>query len=118
MGTLYSWSICAYHWDTLGRHNLTSVSFIFTLQEFAQELILLVDMMGQLYDAEKEAQRYRGPWGWLQKTANRVARTIRTVFVLRKREAIRGPGSGTKQGVRKTLRRKFCESHRLGLCNF
>ena len=101
-----------------GCYNLTSTSFIFTLQEFAQELILLVDIMSQLYDAEQEAQRYRGPWGWLQKTVNRVGRTIRTIFPLRKRESMRRASSGTKQGVRKTLRRKFCESHHLVLYHF
>ena len=102
--------------DTIKCHNLTSISFIFTLQEFAQELILLVDIMGQLYDAEQEAQRYRGPWGWLQKTVNRVVRTVRPIFVLRKGKPMRRPGA--KQGVRKTLRRKFCELHRLGLDHF
>lgn len=108
MATLYSWSICASNRGTIRCHNLTSLSFIFTLQEFAQELILLVDIMGQLYDAEQEAQRYRGPWGWVQKTVNRVVRTVRPIFVLRKRESMRRPG--TKQGMRKTLRRRFCES--------
>jgi hypothetical protein len=112
MANPYSWSICVYHWGTSRRHNLTPHSFIFTLQEFAQEVILLVDIMGQLYDAEQEAQRYRGPWGWLQKTANRVVRTIQTIFALRKRESVRGPG---KQGLRRSLRRKFCELRRLGL---
>ena len=116
MATLYSWSICAYNLGIIRRHNLTSVSFIFTLQEFAQELILLVDIMGQLYDAEQEAQRYRGPWGWLQKTMSRVVRTVRPIFILRKRESMRRPG--TKHGVRKTLRRRFCELHHLGLDHF
>lgn len=91
---------------------------MFTLQEFAQELILLVDIMGQLYDAEQEAQRYRGPWGWLRKTVNRAIQTVRTSFVLRKHDMTRRPGFGTKQGVRKTLRRKFCESCRLCLDHF
>ena len=107
---LYSWSICGYHWGTIRCHNLTSASFIFTLQEFAQELILLVDVMSQLYDAEQEARRYRGPWGWLQKTVDRLVGTIRTILLLGKRESVRGPSFGTKQGVRKTLRRKFCKS--------
>lgn len=115
MEKLCSWSICGYHQGTVGCHNLTSASFIFTLQEFAQELMLLVDIMGQLHDAEQEAQRYRGPWGWLQKTVSRVAQTIRPIFLRGKREPMRGPSFGTKQGVRKTLRRKFCESRHLGL---
>jgi len=110
-----SWSICGYHRDTIRCHNLTPASFIFTLQEFAQELILLVDIMSQLYDAEQEAQHYRGPWGWLQKTVNRIVRTIRATFLLRKPESTRSASGGTKQGVRKTLRRRFCESHHLGL---
>ena len=115
MEKLCSWSICGYRWGTIRCHNLTSASFIFTLQEFAQELMLLVDIMGQLHDAEQEAQRYRGPWGWLQKTVNRVAHTIRPIFLRGKRESVRGPSFGTKQGMRKTLRRKFCESRHLGL---
>jgi hypothetical protein len=115
MAKPYSWSICGYHRAMIGCQNLTSASFIFTLQEFAQELILLVDIMSQLYDAEQEAQLYRGPWGWLQKTVNRIVRTIRGVFLLGKRESMRTASSGTKQGVRKTLRRKFCESHHLCL---
>src|SRR5258706_15610411 len=115
MAKLCSWFICGYYRGTIRCHNLTSASFIFTLQEFAQELILLVDIMGQLHDAEQEAQRYRGPWGWLQKTVNRVAQTIRPIFLIGKRESMRGPTFGTKQGVRKTLRRKFCESRHLGL---
>ena len=98
--------------------NLTSASFIFTLQEFSQELILLVDIMSQLHDAEQEARRYRGPWGWLQKTTDRVVGTIRTILPLGKRESIRGPSFGTKQGVRKTLRRKFCKSRHLACINF
>jgi hypothetical protein len=118
MAKPYSWSICGYHPGIIRCHNLTSVSFIFTLQEFAQELILLVDIMSQIYDAEQEAQRYRGPWGWLQKTVNRTVQTIRTVFVLGKRESMRRASFGPKQGVRKTLRRKFCESHHLCLDHF
>jgi hypothetical protein len=123
MAKPFSWSICAYH-GTIRCHNLTSHSFISTLQEFAQELILLVDIMSQLHDAEQEARRYRGPWGWLRKTVNRAVRTVRTVFILRKGGSVRRPGSGStsnprpKQGVRKTLRRKFCESCRLDLKHF
>ena len=80
--------------------------------------------MGQLYEAEQEAQRYRGPWGWLWKTVNRVVRTIRAIFGLGTRGSMRKPGSGAtsnsrpKQGVRGTLRRTFCESRHLGLYHF
>lgn len=41
--------------------------FIFTLQEFARELVSLVEVMGKLHQAQENALAYRGLLGWLRR---------------------------------------------------
>ncbi|KAG8818779.1 hypothetical protein FRC17_010709 [Serendipita sp. 399] len=44
--------------------------FIFTLQEFARELVSLVDTMGRLHEAQEHSLEYRGFVGWLRRLFN------------------------------------------------
>ncbi|KAG8821565.1 hypothetical protein FRC17_009783 [Serendipita sp. 399] len=44
--------------------------FIFTLQEFARELVSLVNTMGRLHEAQEHSLEYRGFVGWLRRLFN------------------------------------------------
>lgn len=104
-------------------HVSTSSSFLFTLQEFARELVLLVDVMGQIHDAEREARKYSGAFGWVRKVSVIVSAWTRGMFSKnRKKTPSNSNGRGrygalgqgrpqkSKQGIRPVLRKKFCES--------
>lgn len=80
--------------------------FIFTLQEFARELVSLVDIMGQLHEAQEDALAYRGMFGWFRRT-----------FTVRRRgtaSTARAPdygatmnGTTPKRGLRPAFKRHF-----------
>ena len=57
---------------------MLSSSFIFTLQEFARELVSLVDAMGRIYAAER-ANAARG-W-WFQRIPKALFDRIRALWV-------------------------------------
>lgn len=45
---------------------LTLPSFIFTIQEFARELVLLVDAMGRIYMLERQGAKQSSLWQWVR----------------------------------------------------
>ena len=81
-------------------------SFIFTLQEFARELVSLVEVMGQLHEAQESALAHRGVFGW-----------FRRMFSFRRRKSsniAQAPnygsttnGSAAGKGFKPSLRRRF-----------
>ncbi|KAG8758649.1 hypothetical protein FRC14_007704 [Serendipita sp. 396] len=74
--------------------------FIFTLQEFARELVSLVDVMGRLHEAQENALDYRGFIGWLRRLLN--LRGISSRLISHLHEAAPNYGSITT-GTRKKL---------------
>ncbi|PVF97453.1 hypothetical protein CPB86DRAFT_706963 [Serendipita vermifera] len=83
--------------------------FIFTLQEFARELVSLVEIMGQLYEAQENALKYRGVLGWFRRVFQRPRSNT-----LNGHTSERIPTYGTvtnksytKGGIRPVLRKRF-----------
>ena len=76
---------------------MASSSFIFTLQEYARELISLVDAMGRICNIERANAAHSGPWS-----------RLKSLF---------GCDSSTSRGVRSSdsrkhtdLRKRLCMS--------
>ncbi|EIN11240.1 hypothetical protein PUNSTDRAFT_61905 [Punctularia strigosozonata HHB-11173 SS5] len=68
--------------------------FIFTLQEFAGELLALVDAVGRIYEVEREAMM-RGPW-WKRMFTGPWQR-VRELFRRSEAPSFILPGSGVRQ---------------------
>ena len=75
-------------------------SFIFTLQEFARELRLLVDAMERMYDVEQQVETRRGWW----KNLFRGIMNIPAIWT-----------HTDEKGVKRGLRKSICERHSLDL---
>lgn len=91
---------------------LMLLSFIFTLQEFARELVSLVDVIGQLHEAQMDALPYRGLAGWFWRIFQFKRRNDSAGFLATDRERLNGD-SGRTTGIttfldrRPALRRRF-----------
>lgn len=88
---VYLYVVCSLHYVRIGSHTRI-LSFIFTLQEFAKEMVLLVDAFERLYAAEREQAAGRN---WLKRllrvfTPQRSPRNTRTEGNLRKRICVFG----------------------------
>jgi hypothetical protein len=74
-------------------------SFIFTLQEFAQELVSLVDAMGRIYTIEQhKATRYTWGWGAFVEGYGSIISFLRRLWITGK------PGKSERRG----LQRRIC----------
>ena len=81
-------------------------SFIFTLQEFARELVSLVEVMGQLHEAQENALAYRGFFGWFKRMFSvRRSNKVYSTRSVNHRNVANGPTA--KKGFRPALRRRF-----------
>lgn len=76
-------------------------SFIFTLDEFARELLFLLDSMGEITDQEKLLNAQRSFLGW---------KWIWSVLTRRRARARATANGGPRE--RRTLRRRMCEFDR------
>jgi hypothetical protein len=96
---LSSWFTCELHFGYqvivllfLNVLGLMSRSFIFTLQEFAQELVSLVDAMSRIYGIE-QAKANRDRWGRrvLTEGYNSVGASLRRSWIATKSSKLQRP---------------------------
>jgi hypothetical protein len=83
-------------------------SFIFTLQEFAQELVSLVEIMGQLHEAQVASLRYRNFGGWFRRVFN-IGSRKRKVSSTNDYGAT-STGRASFKSLRPVIQRRFCQS--------
>lgn len=90
-----------------GRGTHLPNSFIFTLQEFARELVSLVEVMGQLHEAQEKALAHRGVFGWFRRMFSFKRRRRTSSFTQTPYYGATTNGSASKKGFRPGLRRRF-----------
>lgn len=81
-------------------------SFIFTLQEFAQELVSLVEIMGQLHEAQTAALPYRSFFGWFRRALN-IGGRKRSAFSANDDASTRRTSF---RSLRPVIQKKFCKT--------
>ena len=65
---------------TVQKQRLTDLSFIFTLQEFAEELLSLVDAMERIYNYERRRLLQGSLWSRLYTSVSRKVALVRLWF--------------------------------------
>ena len=83
--------------------NNSLYSFIFTLQEFARELVSLVDAMGRIYALEQQAAFGTTLWRW-----------VKDRFTCLRVRSGRDQNSATAKSARPSLRRRLGKAYFLG----
>ena len=94
--SMFSWFTCKVIHHCHSSFVITLYSFIFTLQEFARELVSLVDAMERIYTFEQARLVQRSFW-W--KTFVRIGQTLHGI----RRWGKSGKSSQGRSGLRRTL---------------